>query len=211
MSSTKIAAAELRQILTDYCRSSYGAKCPDIDELRSFLSGVSENERFGLFSSIGDSNNLTVLTKAAVRGHTELCATLLSSLPPADRLKLILVNKLTALHSAACRGYTETVLGILNCLTAEQQLQLLFKQGSSSGKTALHYVAQEGNAETVKTLLDNLTFEQQLKLLTIQDNKRKTASQSAVNTETIETLEEYRCQAEYRLNYRELHLCSNPT
>ena len=79
-----------------------------------------------------------MLTEAAYRGHTELCVTLLSSLPPDDRLKLILVKKRTALHWAAYQGYTETVSDILNCLTAEQQLQLLFTQ-DIAGDTALHF------------------------------------------------------------------------
>ena len=127
MSATLSAADELRQILTDYC-NSLGTKCPDITGLKSLLSKVSDDQRYELLSVITDDYRNTVLTVAARRGHTELCVTLLSSLPPADRLKLILVNKRTALHWAALYGYTETVSGILNCMTAEQQLQLLFTQ-----------------------------------------------------------------------------------
>ena len=87
---------------------------------------MSEDLRYELLSSITDSVGDTVVTVAAYRGPTELCVTLLSSLPSADRLKLILVNKDTALHATACIGHTETVSGILNCLTADQQLKLLF-------------------------------------------------------------------------------------
>ena len=190
MSSTQTAANELRQILRHYGRNSYGTECPDIEIVRSFLSGVSDNERFGLFSSIRDSDNLTVLTKAAVRGHTELCVTLFSSLPPSDRLKMVIVNKYTALHHAACQGYTETVSGILNCLTAEQQLKLLFTQ-DKYGDTALHEAALWGRTETVKTLLDHLTPEQQLKHCSTQNNYGNTELHVAAlqgHAETVKTL-----------------------
>ena len=162
MSYTNTASSELRQILTKYC--NHYRNIPDIESIRNLLTKVSEDLRYELFSSITDSDGDTVLAEAAWRGHTELCITLLSSLPSADRLKLILVNKHTALHWAADGGHTETVSGILTCLTAEQQLQLLFKQ-DSDGNTALHYAAQEGRTETVKTMIDNLTPEQQLQLL----------------------------------------------
>ena len=146
-----------------------------------------------------------MLKVAAVRGHTELCVTLLSSLPPADRLKLILVNKYTALHWAAHWGDTETVSGILNCLTAEQQLQLLFTQ-DSGGDTALHNAALWGHTETVKTLLDILTPEQQLKLLSVRNIKVMTASEEAAGYhETLDimrTLAHYQNEADYTINYR---------
>ena len=178
MSSTHAAAKEhLRQILTDYCRNG-NAECPDIERLKNLFSKVSDDQRYELLSSITDSYGYTVLTLAAYRGHTELCVTLLSSLPPADRLKLILVDGITALHTAAYRGYTNTISGILNCLTADQQLQLLFTQ-DSIGDTALHDSAQRGRTETVKALFDNLTSEQQLKLLFVLDNAGKTACQLA--------------------------------
>ena len=142
------------------------------ESIRNQLTKVSEDLRYELLASITDNDGDTVLTRAAYRGHTELCVTLLSSLPPADRLKLIRVNKRTALHRAAYWGYTYTVSGILNCLTAEQQLQLLFTQ-DFRGDTALHKAVQFGHTETVKRQLDNLTPEQQLQLLSVK-NKRVT-------------------------------------
>ena len=189
MSSIHRAAHELTQIVKDYCYS-YGAKCPDIERLRSVLSGVSDNERYELVSSIRDSFGYTVLTRAGERGHTELCVTLLLSIPLADRLKLILVNKRTALQAAASRGYPETISGILNCLTADQQLNLLFTQ-NIGGDTALLDAALNGHTEIVKNLLDNLTPEQQLQLLFTQVSDGGTALHYAAlngRTETVMTL-----------------------
>ena len=94
MSSTNTAADKLRESLAQYC-SRY-MKISDIESVRNLLHKVSEELRYELLSSITDRYGNTVLTEAARRGHTELCVTLLSSLPPADRLKLILVNKRTA-------------------------------------------------------------------------------------------------------------------
>ena len=147
-----------------------------------------------------DSFATTVLADAAYRGYTELCVILLSSLPPADRLRLILVDKRTALHLSADMGCTNTVSGILNCLTADQKLQLLFTH-DSDGQTALHYAAKGRLTKTAKTMLDNLTPDQPRKLLSALNNISKTASQGAVFKETRETLKYYRRQAEYRLNY----------
>ena len=188
MSSTQ-TAAELRRILTHYCHS-YLTKCPDIERLKNLLSKVSNDQKNKLLTSTRDSNGDTVLTRAAYNGQLELCVTVLSSLPPADRLKLILEDKFTALHLAAWLGYTETVSGILSCLTAEQQLQLLFTQ-SNAGNTALHDAALQGHTETVKTLLDNLTPEQQLQLLFTQDSDGDTALHYAArkgHTETVKTM-----------------------
>ena len=126
MSPTNTASDELREILADYCNPYRNIS--DIEIVENLLTQVSEDLRYELLSSITDSDGITVLSRAALRGHAELCVTLLSSLPPADRLKLILVDTPTALHAAAWWGYTDTVSGILNCLTAEQQLQLLFTQ-----------------------------------------------------------------------------------
>ena len=202
MSSTNTASDELRDILTEYCHHP-GGNISDKEIVENSLTQVSEALRYALLSSITNNNGDTVLTLAAYRGHTELCVTLLSSLPPADRLKLILVNKRTALHSAAYWGRTETVSGILNCLTADQQLQLIFTQvmymydytalllQDSHGGTALHYAALRGHTETVKTLLDNLTPEQQLQLLFTQDSDGNTALHYAArwgHTETVKTL-----------------------
>ena len=173
MSSTN----ELREILTEYC--NHYRDISDIEIVENLLTKVSEDLRYELLSSITHSvRGDTVLSNAALIGHTELCVTLLSALPPADRLKLILVNKCTALHAAACYGLTEIISGILNCLTADQPLQLIFTQ-DSDGDTALHYAAREGHSETVKFLLDNLTPEQQLKLLFKQDSDGNTALHKA--------------------------------
>ena len=91
--SSNQTAEELSKILNDYY-NSMGHIYPDIERLKNLFSEVSDAQRCELLSSIrGD----TVLTKAAELGKTELCVTLLSSLPQADRLKLILVNKRTAL------------------------------------------------------------------------------------------------------------------
>ena len=166
MSLTQTAADKLTQILTGYHYSNYSTthRCPDIERLKYLLSKVSGDQRYELLLSISDRVGDTVLRVAAGRGHRELCVTLLSSLPSADRLKLILVNMHTALHAAAYQDHTETVSGILSCLTAEQQLQLLFKQ-DSDGNTAFHQAALNGLTETAKNLLDNITPEQQLQLL----------------------------------------------
>ena len=147
MSSTNTASDKLSQILTEYCHA--GGNISDIEIVENLLSQVSEALRYELLSSVTNSIGVTVLTLAAGRGHTELYVTLLLSLPPADRLKLILVNKYTALHLAAAAGDAETVSGILSCLTAEQQLQLLLTQNKSSD-TALHCAARWGRIETVK-------------------------------------------------------------
>ena len=96
MSSTHAAARDLRQILTDYCISYDTTRFPDIERLKNLLCKVSDDQRYELLSAITDDYRNTALIVAAGRGHTELCVTLLSSLPPADRLKLILVNKDTA-------------------------------------------------------------------------------------------------------------------
>ena len=102
MSSTNAAPDELKQILTKYCDDKWGFH--NIESVENPLTQVSEDLRYELLSSITGINGDTVLALAAYRGHTELCVTLLSSLPPADRLKLILVNKRTALHRAAYWG-----------------------------------------------------------------------------------------------------------
>ena len=188
MSSTNTASDELRQILAEIF--SDDDNFPGIESVRNLLTKVSEALRYELLSAITDDYRTTVLTEAARRGHAELCVTLLSSLPSADRLKLILVDQFTALHWAALRGHTETVSGILNCLTADQQLQLLFTQ-DSNGNTALHWAALGGLTETVKTLLDKLTPEQQLHLLSVKNEEGKTALHDAAregHTETVKIL-----------------------
>ena len=203
MSSTSTAADELRQILTEYCNRYMNIS----DSVENLLSQVSEDLRYELLSSITYSNGNTVLEQAAGRGHTELCVTLLLSLPPADRLRLIIVDvdTLTALHRAAYWGHTETVSGILSCLNADQQLHLLFTQ-DSFGNTALHYAARKRLTETAKTLLDIMTPEQQLKHLSVKDKEGNTASQEAVgydgNSYTMRTLEHYQKEAHYGVNFR---------
>ena len=198
MSSTQ-TTAELSKILNDYY-NSMGHIYPDIERLKNLLSQVSYAQRCELLSSIrGDE----VLIEAARLGKTELCVTLLSSLPQADRLKLKPVDELRAFHFAALWRYTETILGILNCLTAEQQLQLLCAQ-DSDGNTALHDAARWGHTETVKTLLDNITPEQQLKILSVQNNAGKTASQyaAAAKQKEIESLlKKYERDADFEVNY----------
>mgnify|MGYP001796856465 CR=1 FL=1 len=188
MSSSNTASDELRERVTDYC--NHFRNIPDIESVKNLLTKVSEDQRYELLSSITDSAGDEVLTVAAWRGHTELCVTLLSSIPPADRRKLILVNKDTALHWAAYRGCTDTVLGILSCLTADQRLQLLFTQ-NSDGYTALHDAARNGRTQTVRILLDNLTPEQQLQLLPVQNIHGATALHYAAqrgHTESAKTL-----------------------
>ena len=199
MSPTNTASDELRKILTEYC--NHYRDISDIEIVENPLTKVSEDLRYELLSSVRDRDGDTVLTAAAYRGHTELCVTLLSSLPPADRLKLILVDGHTALHWAAYRGYTETVSGILSCLTADQQLQLLFTQ-KCDGRTALHDAAWRGHKETVKRLLDNLTPEQQLQLLSLQNKNGRTAHMTSEHLETITILEQYYKEAESKI-YRE--------
>ena len=188
MSSTNTASDELGESLTEYC--NFNRNISDTESVRNLLPQVSEALRYELLSSVKNSNGNTVLTRAAYKGHTELCVTLLSSLPPADRLKLILVNKRTALHCAAYQGYTNTVSGILNCLTADQQHQLLFKQ-DSVGDTALLEAACKGHTETVKSILDNLAPEQQLNLLLTKNCFGNTALHYAVregHTETVKNM-----------------------
>ena len=201
MSSTNKASDELSQILTKYCNRYMSIS----DSVKNLLTKVSGALRYKLLSSIKDSNGETVLTRAAFMGQTELCVTLLSSLPSADRLKLILINGTKALHRAAFRGHTEAVSGILNCLTADQQLQLLFTQ-DSNGDTALHNAAQWGRTETVKTLLDILTPDQQLKLLSVKNKEGNTAFQEAVGyngtSYMMRTLEHYQKEAHYGVNFR---------
>ena len=142
MSSTNTASDELKESLTEYC--NHKRNILGIEIVKNLITKVSGDQMYELLSSITDSvRGYPVLTRAALRGHTELCVTLLSSLPSADRLTLILVDKLTALHAAAWWGHTETVSGILNCLTAEQRLQLLFTQ-DRGGDTALHDAAWRG-------------------------------------------------------------------
>ena len=197
MSSTDTASDELRQLLTEYC--NHKRNISNIENVKNLLNQVSEDLRYGLLGDYGT----TVLAVAAKRGHTELCVTLLSSLPPADRLKLILVTKYTALHSAASKGHTETVSGILNCLSADQQLQLLFTL-DSDGDTALHDAALNGHTEIVKTLLDNLRPEQQLQLLSVQNYDGKTAFQRAADDKQKETqmiLKKYERYADFEVNY----------
>ena len=140
MSSTQTTADEVKQFLSVYGKSD-DPRDPDIERLKNLIRKVSVDERYELLSSITDGDGDTLLTTAARKGHTELCVTLLSSLPSADRLKPILVDNYTVLHSAARMGYKGTVSGILNCLTADQQLQLLFTQ-NIFGDTALHKAAQ---------------------------------------------------------------------
>ena len=201
MSSTNTAEDELRERLTKFCKGSF----PDTENVKNLLTKVSESLRCELLSSITDSVSHTVLTRAAYRGHTELCVTLLSSLPPADRLKLILIDKPIALHWAAYRGYIETVSGIMDCLTADQQPQLLFTQ-DIKGVTALHWAASKGHTEAVKTMLDNLTPEQQLQLLSVKDNGGNTASREAERYDgtsyTKRTLEQYQMDADFGVNFR---------
>ena len=133
-----------------------------MENVKNLLRKVSDDQRYELLSSIRHSvSGDTVLTRAATRGHTELCVTLLSSLPSADRLKLIIANKHAALHWAAFMGHTETVSGILNCLTVDQRLQLICTQ-NNHGDTALKRAAREGHTEIVRTMLGHLTPEQQL-------------------------------------------------
>ena len=200
MSSTNTASDELSQILTEYCQ--FAGNISVTESVENLLTQVSEDLRYELLSAKTDDSRDTVLAEAAWRGHTELCVTLLSSLPSADRLKLILVNKRTALHAAAYEGYTETISGILNCLTAEQQVKLLSTE-NSDGKTALHYAAHEGHTDEMKTLIANLTPEQQLKLLSVKNTEGKTASQHAEgynrNSDTITALEKYQIEADYRV------------
>ena len=200
MSSTNTTSGELSQILTEYCNRYMNIS----DSVKNPLTKVSEALRYELLSSITDSNGNTVLTIAAERGHTELCVTLLSYLSPADRLKLILVNKHAALHWSAYWGYTDTVSSILSCLTADQQLQLLFTQ-DKDGNTALHDAAWRGHTEPVKTVLDYLTPEQQLQLISVKNKKGMTASEEiagySTNSDIVRTLEKYQKEAEYRVNY----------
>ena len=170
--STQSAEQLLQKMMTQYCNLWPSSVYPDMDKLRKVLTQLSDQQKLHIlqqrYSVFG-----TPLDYAAVRDHTEIISTLLTSLQSsAYRLKLLMVYKNTPLHAAAHWGNTESVKMILDCLTADQQIQLMSVQ-DWDGKTIIQRADHRGQTDTVRVLreykqrAENLMREEYSKLMII--------------------------------------------
>ena len=145
-SPTQSAEQLLQDTLTQYCNWS---EYPDMRKLREVLTQLSDEQKLNIQQRY--SGLFTPLHCAAIRGHTEIIRTLLTSLQSsADRLKLLMIDEYTPLHPAALWGQTESVKMILDCLTAEQQIQIMSVQ--RGGGTAIQKAEKTGHTDTVRVL-----------------------------------------------------------
>ena len=166
--STQSAEKLLQDMMTQYCdwpSSVY----PDMKKLSEVLTLLSDQQKLHLLQQ-KYSPWETPLHWAALRGHTEIISTLLTSLQSsAYRLKLMMVGKRTPLHYAAHWGNTDSVKTILDCLTADEHTQIMSVQWN--GKTAIQYAERMGRTDTVRILreyqqrAENLMREEYSKLI----------------------------------------------
>ena len=148
--STQSAEQTLQDMMSQYC--DYPPVYPDMKKLREVLTQLSDENKLHILQQ-RHSIWGTALHCAALRDHTEIISTLLTSLPSsANRLKLLMVDKYyTPLRLAVNFGHTESVRMILDCLTADQQIQLMPVQ-SSGDMTAIQYAESTGRTDTVRIL-----------------------------------------------------------
>ena len=150
--STQSAEKLLLDRMTQYSVSQ--PVHPDMDELREVLTLLSDQQKLHLLQQ-KYSGWRKPLYFAAVKGHTDIINTLLTSLQSsANRLKLLILdNDYTPLHVAAHCGNTETMKVILDCLTPDQRIQLMSVQGRWE-KTAIEMAEQNGHTDTVRVLME---------------------------------------------------------
>ena len=123
---------------------------PDIEKLREVLSKLTDEQKLNILQLTKNVWGRTALHEAADRDDAKMITSILSSLQPADRLKLLMMEdnvKCTPPPLAAWRGHTESVKAILNSLTADQQMQLLTAE-DLYGKTAVEW-ASGGTADVL--------------------------------------------------------------
>mgnify|MGYP001798726317 CR=1 FL=1 len=166
--STQSAEQTLQDMMTQYCEQYV---YPDMKKLIEVLTQLSDEQKLHVLQQEYLVRKAP-LHNAALRGHTEIISTLLTSLPSsANRLKLLMVDKYyTPLRLAVYFGHTESVRMILDCLTADQQIQLMPVQ-SSGDMTAIQYAESTGCRDTVRILreyqqrAENLIREEYSKLI----------------------------------------------
>ena len=148
MTSTQSPEKRLQYTMKLYCEDRV---YPDMKKLRKVLTQLSDEQKLQLLQQ--KYSVWTPLRYAAIRDHTEMISTLLTSLQSsAYRLKVLMSSKhSTPLHIAAHYGRTEPVKMILDCLTADQQIQIMSVQ-SISGETAIQCAVKGGHTDTVRVL-----------------------------------------------------------
>ena len=193
MSSTQSAELLLHHMMTQYCNLWSPSVYPDMKKLREVLTQLSDEQKLHILQQ--DYSYDSPLDYAALRDHTEIISTLLTSLQSsAYRLKLLMVRELTPLHAAAFCGHTESVKMILDCLTADQQIQIMSVQ-SISGMTAIQCAERSRHTDTVRVLreyqhsADGMMRAQQQRRRQeqqrIKDEKTRQRLPSAINAQFI--------------------------
>ena len=143
----------LQDMMTQYCRDDWSSSaCPDMEKWREILTVLTDRQKLQVLQQHYPVRRRP-LQCAAIRGHTEIISTLLTSLQSsAYRLKLLMVGKRTPLHLAAWRGHTESLKIILDCLTADQQIQITSVHDKWDGVTAIQCAERCGHTDTMKIL-----------------------------------------------------------
>ena len=153
-------------------RSNYQ---PDTEKLRELLSKDTDEQKLNILQQTKGVWDMTALHVAAYRDDAEMITTILSSLKPSDRLKLLMMRdnvKCTPLHEAAWRGNSKSVRIILDCLAADHQIQIMSVQ-DYVGETAIQYAERRRHTDTVRVLKEyqqranNLSREEYSKFTTL--------------------------------------------
>lgn len=105
-------------------RYRWDSKYKDVRGLEHLLNLVDHSTKVKLLG------RHETLEKAASRSDSTIINTILSTIPPDQRLAVLIRNKSTPLHRAAFWGELESVEAILSHLTPEQQLKLLSARNS---------------------------------------------------------------------------------
>ena len=178
MTSTQSAEQLLQDMMTLYSKNIVHVY-PDMKKLREVLTQLSDEEKLRILQQ--EYSDWTPLTYAAVRDHTEIISTLLTSLQSsANRLKPLMVDRYTTpLHLAAFSGHTESVKVILDCLTADQQIQIMSVQDWED-ETAIQYAENYRPSDTVRILRE---YQHRAENLMREAEQKRRQEQQKINDE----------------------------
>ena len=148
------AYAELKLMVEKYL--GHQSEQPDnFETLKELLASVEPSNRKEILAREGSVAGYTILHRAIKNNHIKLVDTILSAIPEAERLGILLLCPVTPLHVAALVGSKDIVDNILKHLPAAQQRVLTTTTTRVKGaaqQTPLEWATEVGHTEIISIL-----------------------------------------------------------